>query len=197
MKKFIFDLQRFAVIENGDDSKYVFGTDDDDTIRNYGDYVYIYAGDGDDMIQNSHCPGFDWGGNVVEINAGDGDDTIQNSVSDVEINAGAGNDTITVNGNRTIINGGAGDDYFKLYFRAHRTVVQYTEGDGNDKIRGFNEDDTLKIAGSSYSAKKSGKNIIVTVGKGKVTLVGAAALSAVNIDANLTNLSKRTRPLRR
>lgn len=48
MKKFIFDLQRFDVIENHVSDTSVIGTDDDDTIRNYGSNVSIQALEGDD-----------------------------------------------------------------------------------------------------------------------------------------------------
>ena len=51
----------------------------------------------------------------------------------------------------------------------------------------FRADSTLSIDGT-YSKKKNGKNIIVTVGTGKITLVGAASLSKVNI-INIENNS--------
>ena len=57
---------------------------------------------------------------------------------------------------------------------------KYTNGDGNDSIVGFNTKSTLSISGS-YSTAKSGSNILVTVGDGKITLVGASSLSSVNI----------------
>ena len=61
-------------------------------------------------------------------------------------------------------------------------MIQYKSGDGFDSISGFNSDDTLKIFGGSYSSQVSGSDIILTVDDGKITLVGAASLSAVNID---------------
>lgn len=56
----------------------------------------------------------------------------------------------------------------------------YSTGDGNDTIRGLNETSTLQIAGT-YSTKQSGDDIVVTVGKDKITLEGATSLSTVNI----------------
>ena len=133
----------------------------DDSISNGGgERVTIDAGAGDDYIYNNNR------GNNVSINAGAGDDSIYNDWGDnVSINAGAGNDTITL-GSYTSCN-----------------VIQYTSGDGNDSISGFNEDDTLKIGGGTgtYSTTKSGSNILVTVGDGVITLVGAATLPSVNI----------------
>ena len=55
MKKFIFDLQRFAVINNTVSDTLVSGTDDDDSITNRGSNVTIEALDGDDSIYNDYC----------------------------------------------------------------------------------------------------------------------------------------------
>jgi len=53
-------------------------------------------------------------------------------------------------------------------------LLRYAAGDGNDTVYGFNESDTLTIAGDAYSTKKSGDNVVVTVGDGKISLIGAA-----------------------
>ena len=81
-------------------------------------------------------------------------------------------------GSNVTINGGVGNDTISL---GGSTLIKYAEGDGNDLIQGFGDTDTLKIASSSYSTKKSGDNIIVTVGKGKITLEGATYLDTLNI----------------
>ena len=75
MKKFIFDLQRFAVINNDVSDTSVIGTDDDDSITNTGSNVTIEALDGDDSIYNDYCSN-------VSINAGSGNDTIRNEVAE-------------------------------------------------------------------------------------------------------------------
>jgi len=61
-------------------------------------------------------------------------------------------------------------------------LFQYNAGDGNHKVIGFNSTSTLSISGANYSSTKSGNDLIFTVGKSKITLTGAANLSAVNID---------------
>ncbi|MBR0103098.1 MAG: hypothetical protein IJQ01_06330, partial [Selenomonadaceae bacterium] len=75
-----------------------------------------------------------------------------------------------------------------IYGGGYKTLYQYKAGDGNDKISGFTATDTLQIGGGngSYSSQTSGNNIIVTVGTGKISLMGAASLSAVNIDGKET-----------
>ena len=63
------------------------------------------------------------------------------------------------------------------------TTISGGTGDGNDSIFGFNAASTLKIGDgtSTYSSQVSGDDRIVTIGDGKITLVGAANLSKVNI----------------
>ena len=97
---------------------------------------------------------------------------------------------VQFNSNGTTVNGGKGDDLIDLDYRdgygetPTGIVVEYSEGDGNDTVVGFNETSILKIGGGngSYSKEIIGNDIIVTVGDGAITLVGAASLSAVNID---------------
>ena len=89
---------------------------------------------------------------------------------------------IDIYGSKVTISGGKGNDSIALWDSyPEKNLINYTSGDGNDTISGFNEDDTLSIGGGSYSTKKSGDNVIVTVGKGKISLIGAASLSKVNI----------------
>lgn len=58
-------------------------------------------------------------------------------------------------------------------FVSYDNVIQYASGDGNDTITGFNSTDTLHITKGSYKTKVSGNDVIVTVGKGKITLKNA------------------------
>ena len=121
------------------------------------DNKLITGTSGDDSIYNNS-------GYYVTIDGGKGNDLIYNDGSYVTINDGAGNDFIYNDGSYVTINGGA----------------------GKDTIEGFNETSTLQISGGSYSTTKSGDNIIVTVGKGKISLIGAASLSSVNITGEET-----------
>ena len=94
------------------------------------------------------------------------------------------------------ITGGAGNDNISLGSDASNNLIQYKSGDGNDKIYGFNATSTLQIGGGTgtYSTVESGDNIIVTVGKGKITIVGGADLDELNIDGakvlTVTNSTK-------
>ena len=120
-------------------------------------------------------------GNVT-INAGAGNDSIRNYVGNSNtIDGGDGNDTISNEGEYSVIDGGAGDERISLGSGSEKTLIEYVYGDGNDTIYGFNATSTLSIADTEYSTTKSGSNIIVTAGKDKILLVGAAYLSTVNI----------------
>lgn len=176
-----------AVFENYDSNTLVSGSSDNDSIYNSGKYVTMTGGAGDDTIYNdSH---YIEDGMYVTMLGGAGNDSINNApyyanVSDVTINVGAGDDIITLGENST------------------KNLIKYTEGNGNDKIIGFNADSTLQIgenADGTYYSSKSGGNIIVTVGDSKITLIGAANLDTLNIQGikksvsntlTLTNSSK-------
>ena len=137
------------------DSISVLGSSSTDYINNYSDNVTINSGKGDDWVSN-------YEGEKIKMETGAGADNIYNHEDNVTITGGTGNDTIYIG------------------YDAEKNVINYSSGDGNDSIRGFNSTSTLNIAGS-YSTKKSGSDIIVTVGKGKITLQGAASLSKLNI----------------
>ena len=152
----------------------------DDSIKNYGKNVSIIGGEGNDSIHNS--------ASNVTIRGGAGNDTIASNYSQVSINGGDGDDFIEGGlQDKVTIDGGKGNDIISFWFTDKEILVKYFEGEGNDSISGFNADDTLNIAGSSYSTEKSGDDVIVTVGEGKITLAGAATLETVNI--NFTNMA--------
>ncbi|MBR4152730.1 MAG: hypothetical protein IKT98_07190 [Selenomonadaceae bacterium] len=162
-----------------------------DEVLNRGESVTINTGEGNDYVYN--------GGSSVTINTGVGNDSVFNwHGSSVIINTGAGNDSIfNSRGNSVTISGGKGND--SIYnnwdfdkdapddYDCENVLFKYAEGDGNDIIYGFKKNSTLSIGGGSYSSEKSGSDIIFTVGEGKITLVGAASLSAVNINGTKTS----------
>ena len=166
-----------------------------DEVLNLGSKVTIDTGDGKDSVHNY--------GDKVTINSGEGNDYVVNEGSSVTINTGAGNDSVHNGyGSSVTITGGKGNDYiynncyrqsdgsiyyYDDYNRGANILFKYASGDGNDIIYGFRADSTLSIGGGSYSTKKSGDNIIVTVGDGKISLVGAASLEAVNIKFKKTS----------
>ena len=184
-----------SLINNYMNNTFISGTSDSDSISNHGKAVSISAGDGFDTVHNdigynsriSLGAGDDSicndNGHRVTIDAGAGDDYIRNEYSqNVSISAGEGNDYVYSNGvnlNLTI-NGGKGDDTFSNY-SGGGSVYIYKAGDGNDVIYGFDGNDTLLITGGSCSKATVGSNVVITVGKEKITLDGAATLSAINI----------------
>ena len=68
----------------------------------------------------------------------------------------------------TTIYGGTGDDY--VTNEAADFVYNYTVGDGNDTIEGFNEASKVRISGGDYTASASGNDVILKVGDGSITL---------------------------
>ena len=192
------------------DVSIIGGTGNDYINNEYGSNVTINSGAGDDFIYNNNASVTIDGGTGnddintqngnVSINGGAGNEYlyISNGVTESTVIGGAGADTIVTWGAAYItIEGGTGNDSI-LNGNGDNTTIQFLDtgevinggdyilfkynlGDGNDIINGFNETSTLSISGSSYSTTKSGKNIIVTVGTGKISLIGAASLSAVNI----------------
>lgn len=132
------------VIGNNTHRSFSRGSNGNDTILNAGKYNTIEAGNGDDSI-NSH---------VVDTFLY-GTDYIYRAGSYASINAGAGNDIVSLSS-------------YNNY-----NVIQYANGDGNDKIYNLGSTDTLTITSGSYSSMPSGSDIILTVGSGKITLVGA------------------------
>lgn len=171
-------------IVNYDNDQTLVGTGYDDTIANFEAHrVVIDAGDDNDIVRNS-------GGREGSIDLGDGDDFLNNYSGDYEtIRAGAGNDTIYNDDSYwTTIEGGAGNDSIILNESEDVTVraglgddtiinrdgtnnvIEYADGDGNDVIYGFTEDDTFNVVeGAIGGSQKSGADVIVTVGSGTVT----------------------------
>ena len=219
----LFNIQRFANIENYTEQTLISGTSGNDEIYNYGSKVSINAGEGDDTVRNGGSNVtinagagddeiYNWGSNVtinagagddyisswsdnVTINAGAGNDYIYNiDGSNVTINAGAGNDSIDNWGDNVTINAGAGDDYIynwggynvtinagagddtvSLHSNSYRTKIQYANGGGNDTIYDLNSDDTIKITSGTYATLNNGNNFIISVGNGSIVLADVLA----------------------
>ena len=157
----------------GSDDKLIVLTDGDDTLYNRKDSLTIDAGAGKDIICNYYKDN-------VSIIGGAGDDTLYNWAKTVWNDETYTYETVETADNTTI-SGGTGNDY--IYNESGKNFVfEYAAGDGNDTIYGFNDTSTLKIDGGTYSSKKNGSDMVVTVGKGKITLRSAANLDTVNID---------------
>ena len=175
-----------------------------DSLNNWGDNVSVYGGANDDYIANAFTAdnvilsggtGADTiinYGKYATVWGGDDNDRIENGLSSAayglksKLNGSAGNDTIINgdNGNNSTIDGGAGSDLISLTSNAKNNLITYdASGDGLDTIVGFNETSSLKIGDGSgtYSKKKVDDDLVLTVGEGQITLVGAAGLATLNI----------------
>lgn len=82
-------------------------------------------------------------------------------------------DSITVAGSNLTITGGKGNDYLSNDGSANTFV--YASGDGNDVIANFTEEDKIKISKVTVkSVKTENSDVVITVGKGTITLEDAA-----------------------
>ena len=197
------DADNIIYGEDGDDSirstagSTVFGGNGADNIENYsysGSSISLLGGDGADTIT---CKG----SNKATIYGGKGNDVIKTDIvtsgyytydGRCLVFAEEGDDSIASRADNVTIYGGKGNDTISLIdgrvnygYRvcSNNNLIRYTNGDGNDVVTGFNADDTLKIASENYSTVQSGKDLIVNVGSGSVTLKD---VSSANIVPGLT-----------
>ena len=148
------------------------GTDGADSVDNYFANVSILGGSGKDTINNY--------GASVTIDGGASVDSIYNEGLEAQINGGAGNDTITNSGSNVTINGGAGND--SIINTGSEIVFQYSAGEGNDSIQGFDSNTTLQLlSGSITSATTDGANLSFVIGSNTLTIEDGFNLGAVNI----------------
>ena len=161
---------------NGSNISIVGGTGADSILNNHGNSVKVYGGEGADFLNN-------YGGENVTLDGGDNNDKLLNIGNNVSMSSGAGDDEILIfnDSNGVTANAGLGNDTISLESAVENILIEYTSGDGNDIIYGFKENSTLSISGGVYSTQTSDDDIIVNVGEGKITLVGAASLATVNI----------------
>ena len=161
-------------------TKLITLSDERDVFSNDMADVTLNALAGNDVISNS--------ASSVTVDGGDGNDDLANYASNVSLFGGAGNDEFWNESSNVTITGGAGKD--TVWTNSGSNVVfTFADGDGADVIYGFNATSTLQIGDGlgSYSSTASGDDIVVTVGKGRVSLMGAASLSAVNIAGEESN----------
>ena len=202
----IDEVQAPNFYKGGDKVTIYGGAGNDAVVNYYGSNVSINSDAGNDEVYNYQGdPSIFSGGALfnddfdkytssAKINTGAGNDSVENTGDSVTVDTGAGNDSVENYGSKVTISGGKGNDTIYndwnkekntqrdvSFGNGKNVLFKYSSGDGNDKIYGFKSNSTLSIDGGSYSTKKSGDNIIVTVGNGKISLIGAASLSKVNI----------------
>lgn len=146
----------------GTKSNYVDAGNDDDTVVAHGTSNSILGGQGNDRIALYSDRKTPAGGNL--LNGGAGNDQIL-----IDDTAYA---TLPRKSNNTIL-GGQGDDLIAIEDTKIPVVLRYKAGDGKDYVFGYDKNDTIQIVNSEYSTKKSGQDVVITIGKGSVTLMGA------------------------
>ena len=150
-------------------------------------------------------------GHKNTVKGGTGNDEIYNYGNGTFIDSGANNDyiynfgenllleggTFIQGGYDVTIVGGTGDDYISN--SGNNVLFKYTDGDGSDLIEGFNETSTLRIGDGtdtySKAVSEDGFDIIVTVGKGTITLKDTAfLLKSINIEGVCKDKEKELPP---
>ena len=128
------------------------------------------------------------------IDAKGGADSITNAELGVSINGGADNDTIENFGAAVTISAGGGNDLVQLGSRNDESginsgiLIQYTAGDGDDTISGFNFTDTLSIIGGEFTPVTLGNDVVISVGADSITLSDAVNLKDLNINGTRSKL---------
>ena len=165
-------------LENKSANALTDGGTGNDTIINWNDGTgsTLLGDTGNDFISNFAAS--------VTIAGGAGNESISNNGDNVTIDAGEDNDQIIIySGSNVSVHGGADNDLIVLNPEAQNVRIQYTEGDGNDTIRGFSSAARLRIGdgNGTYSATTIGSNVVLNIGKDKIVLEDAANLSVVNL----------------
>ena len=160
--------QDIEIIGNKNNNK-ITGSAEDDT---------IYGGKGNDTLTGGD------GADIFVYNSGDGKDVITDYTSGEDIIQFAadavssvgksGNDVINCSGGNNTVYGGKGNDTISGGEGANLYV--YNSGDGNDLIVNWGSSDSLSIASGAMSGDITlkGDTAVIKIGKGKVSLQGAA-----------------------
>lgn len=86
--------------------------------------------------------------------------------------------------NLTIV-GGKGNDLIDDSFNENPVVFEYAQGDGDDTIEGYNENDTIKLTSGQITGHSfDGNDIIVKIGSGSIRIVDGAGKDINFVGAN-------------
>ncbi|MBO4780426.1 MAG: hypothetical protein J5497_07310, partial [Selenomonadaceae bacterium] len=127
------------------------------------------------------------------VNGGSDNDYVLNEGLKSYILGDKGNDTIYNEGDHVTIEGGAGNDSIVNDGGKH-IVCKFGKSDGKDTFVGFNDYDTVQITSGTYSASKSGNNVVIKVSSSTLTLKDAAdkVLYVVTSSGNTDTISFNT-----
>ena len=175
------DAGKDTITVSAGKSHTIHGNAANDTItigKSAGTGIKAYGDAGNDTMKasNSYAVTFYGGDGNDTLTGGKGGDKLYGQAGADKLYGGAGNDTLS---------GGAGDD--RLYGQAGTDTLTggagkdtfvYASGGGSDKITDYAAGyDTLQITSGSISKTtlaNSSKDMVITVGTGKVTLKNAA-----------------------
>lgn len=177
----------------------LYAQDGDDYIENGYSNVTILAGHGDDMVSsyggtkyNSILGGNGRDGLYIDnssstIEGGKDDDFIFVHQGKNKIYGDDGNDIILVRGEANTVSCGAGDDYIDLS-KSTKTIIDYTQGDGQDVIYGYDTSDVIKIKGEFDNIMiygLDGDDTIINYGKGVTINAGGGNDHVENYGASV------------
>lgn len=103
------------------------------------------------------------------------DDELYGGKGNDSLYGDTGNDTLTGNKGNDTLTGGADSDTFV-----------FANNDGKDLITDYAEEDIIKFTSGTPKFKKSGSNVLITLGNGTITVKGAAdkVISYIDKDGN-------------
>ncbi|MBQ9479873.1 MAG: hypothetical protein IJU71_10005, partial [Selenomonadaceae bacterium] len=167
-----------------------------DYVSNYGSYVTVEGGAGNDTFVGDYSRSMLNGGadnDLISLSAywnntidGDaGNDTIKTDGSELSINGGFGDDVISISGSAVTVRGGKGNDLIRSV-GSGGNLYQYLTDDGHDTIVGYNNNDTITVAGSYQVVTLPGSNdVSVYFTGGSIDLKNAKG-KTLNINPNST-----------
>lgn len=156
-----------------------------DVVTSSGENSTVLAGDGNDNVTAS-------GANAV-IDLGKGDDVVTVSGDESSISGGAGKDTIIVgvdgSGTGISVNAGAGDDSINASESAGGNVFIFAKDQGSDTITGFQANDAIQTTSGTPVITLDGSDAVITLGKDKITVEGAADLTTFIVNGKEVSLT--------
>lgn len=150
----------------------LYGTNANDTIDGKAGNDVLYGGWGDDRLYGGAGNDKLYGSEGDDIlDGGTGDDKLYGGDGDDTLKGGTGADKLYGGDGEDIINGGKGDD--RLYGGAGADTFVYANGDGNDRIGDYGNQDRLQITKGTISAinrKNMRNDVVLTIGKGSIRI---------------------------
>ncbi|MBQ7496275.1 MAG: hypothetical protein IJU00_00300, partial [Selenomonas sp.] len=156
-----------SVAHPWDDKVKINGTSGNDLLAARGDKVTLSGGKGLDTLTAY--------GVSNSLSGGAGNDYLfaGTGATKTVLDGGSGKDTLRAAGDKVTVYGGANNDI--IYLEGTGDVVRYVSGDGNDVVYGYKATkDTIRLDSvQSYSVSTSGKDTLLKVGTGSLTLKNA------------------------